>query len=234
VADIGYVTTSVAQRIERTISQARFLHWNAAIVGDPGVGKTRALAHCAATMPQTYLFTVSAITGKALSRIFRELCMVLGVHYGTITDIQRRMFEHDFSGHVLLIDEAQNLNPQAIRELLYLNDMAQLSLIFCGNKEVLKRVSTDSGAFAQISSRVAFRETVDCILDADADAIASAFDIDGDDAYALTRKIAEHYHARGIVNVLTRARGFANSKKIKAGHIQDSLALFPQYRMALR
>jgi DNA transposition AAA+ family ATPase len=236
VTDIEFVTTSVAARIGETISGARRLGWNAAIVGQPGVGKTRALEHFAATTPATYLFTVSAISGNAVVKLFRELCGVFKIHDGgtTISDIQHRLFNYDFTGHVLLIDEAQNLKLQAIRELLFLNDLANLSVIFCGNKEVLKRVSTDTGAFAQISSRIPFREDIDCILDADADAIANGFGLEGMDAYGLARKIAGKFHARGVVSVLTLAREFAGSKTLKAPDIRRAIELFPQYRAALR
>ena len=236
MADIEFVSTSIALRIAKTITEARRFGWNAAIVGNPGVGKTRALAHCATTMPETYLFTVSAVTGNSFVKLFRELCFALGIYDGgsNVGDIQRRLLKNDFSGHVLLIDEAQNLKLQAVRELLYLNDLAHLSVIFCGNKEVLKRVSTDTGAFAQISSRVPFRETVDCILDADADVITNTFGVEGMDAYGLTRKIGSQFHARGIVSVLTRARELAGGKTVKAAHIQAATEQFPQYRTALR
>lgn len=229
-----FVETSVVRDIFKTIDLARELQQNAAIVGVPGGGKTRALCAYRSQREDTYLMTTTAVTGNALRDLLRELAEVISIHVsGSIADMQRRMLNYDLSGRVLIIDEAQNLKLQAFRELLHLHDFAGLCLIFCGNEEVLKRANTNKGAFAQISRRVKLRAEINSILDDDADRIASAFGVEGMDAFKIVRTLGHAYHTDGIVSVLEIARRFAAGKTIKAMDIRRACEPFPQYRMAI-
>jgi DNA transposition AAA+ family ATPase len=137
------------------------------------------------------------------------------------------MMRYDLSGRVLIIDEAQNLKLQAFRELLHLHDFSSISLIFSGNDEVLKRVNTDKGVFAQINRRVPIRAEVNSILDEDTDRIANAFAVEGMDAYKMLRPIGRAYHTDGVVSILEIARRFAGEKAIKLDHIRRACEPFP-------
>lgn len=231
-----FVETSVSRDIFKTIDLARELNKNAAIVGRPGVGKTRALyAYAVKCQGSAYLMTSTAVTGNALRDLFRELADVLGIPTsGSIANMQRQMLQYDLSGRVLIIDEAQNLKLQAFRELLHLHDFTDLCLVFCGNDEVLKRVNTNKGAFAQISRRVPLRAEVNSILDEDADRLANAFGVEGMEAYKMMRAIGGAYHTDGIVSVLEIARRFAGTKTIKAEHIRHACEPLPHYGAAVR
>jgi DNA transposition AAA+ family ATPase len=149
--------------------------------------------------------------------------------------MQRQMLDYDLTGHVLIIDESQNLKLQAYRELLHLHDLAGLLLVFCGNEEVLKRVSTDKGAFAQISRRVPLRTDLNSILDDDCDRLGAALGAEGMDAFKMLRAIGRAYHTDGVVSVLRIARGFVDAgKSIKASDIRRACDVLPHYRRALR
>lgn len=240
-----FVETSVSRDIFKTIDLARELRKNAAIVGRPGVGKSRGLvayteAHnqiCRySNSPTTIMMTATAVTGNALRDLFRELSDVLGIYTsGSIANVQRQMLNYDFSDRVLIIDEAQNLKLQAFREILHLHDGTGLCLIFCGNEEVLKRVNTNKGAFAQISRRVPLRAEVNSILDEDTDRLANAFGVEGMDAHKMLRAIGHTYHTDGVVSVLEIASRFVGNKNtIKAEHIRRACEPFPQYRIVLK
>lgn len=230
-----FVETSVSRDIFKTIDLAREIGKNAAIVGRPGVGKTRAL-WAYAEQNDCYLMTATAVTGNALRDLLRELGERLLIHVsGSIADMQRQMFRYDFSGRVFVIDEAQNLKLQAYRELLHLHDFTGLCLVFCGNEEVLKRVNTDRGAFAQISRRVPLRTDINSILDEDCDRLGSALGVEGMDAFKMLRAIGRVYHTDGVVSVLEIARRFVNgSKTIEATAIRRACELLPHYRSALK
>lgn len=229
-----FIETTVSRDIFKTIDSARELKKNAAIVGRPGVGKTRAL-HAYIERQDAYLMTATAVTGNALRDLLRELSELLCIHTsGSIADVQRQMFRYDFNGRVLIIDEAQNLKLQAFRELLHLHDFTGLCLIFCGNEEVLKRVKTDKGAFAQISRRVPISAEINCILDEDTDLIASIFSVEDTDAFKMLRKIGNALHTDGVVSVLEIACRFTNGKAIKAADVRRACELLPRYRSALR
>jgi DNA transposition AAA+ family ATPase len=233
--DIPFIETTIARRVFGTIHMARSRDENAAIVGEPGVGKTRAINAYAESNAGTYLMTVNAVTGNALRDLLREVSALLGIHArGSIADIQRTMLQYDLSGRVLIIDEAQNLKLQALRELLNLHDDAGMTIIFCGNSDVLRRVNVDTGPFAQISDRIGLRERIDSIPGEDADAITNSFGVEGMDAYALARSIGTRFRARALVRVLNGAREQAGAKIIKADHIRSAVELYPQYRSALK
>jgi DNA transposition AAA+ family ATPase len=232
---IPFVETSVSRYVFQTIDTAREINKNGAIVGQPGVGKSRALHAYVQAHDGVYFMTVTAVTGNALRDLFRDLGELFGIYTsGSIANMQRQMFQYDFSGRVFIIDEAQNLKLQAFRELLHLHDFTGLCLIFCGNEEVLKRVKTDKGAFAQISRRVPIRAEINCILDEDADRIASTLGAEGMDAHKLLRAIGAVYHADGVVSVLEIARRLCSGKTIKATDIRRACDVLPHYRNALR
>lgn len=235
IDDIPFVETTIARRIFGIVELARTRGENAAIVGEPGVGKTRAINAYAAAHSETILMTVNAITGNALRDLLRELSELLGIFArGSIADIQRNMFQYDLSDRVLIIDEAQNLKLQALREILNLRDHAGMPIIFCGNRDVLRRVNVDTGPLAQISDRIGLREEIECIPSEDADAIANTFGVEGMDAYHLARAIGARFRARALVRVLREARQLAGEKAtIQHKHIESAIAVFPQYQSAL-
>lgn len=231
-----FCETTIAKSIRTTVNHVRQLGFNAVIIGPPGVGKTLSLKHYAAGFAGAYMFTASASIGKAARLIFRQLCDALRVgDGGGFADIQQRLFKYDLSGRAIIIDEAQNLNLQGIRELLYLSDLARMSVVFCGNEQVLKRATVNTGPFAQIGSRIPYRTELPSLQPEDADVIANSFGVEGVDAYALMRAVAEHHQARGVSCVLQAARVLVGSGKvIKAAHIREIFDRFPQYRPVQR
>ncbi len=234
--DIPFVETSIARRVFGIVDLARRRGENAAIVGEPGVGKTRAINAYAETHDGVVLMTVNAVTGNALRDLLRELSELLGIYArGSIADIQRQIFQYDLSPRVLIIDEAQNLKLQALRELLNLRDHAGMPIIFCGNRDVLRRVNVDTGPLAQISDRIGLREQIDCIPSEDVDAITNSFGVEGMDAYQLARAIGIRFRARALVRVLRESKHLATERStIKRRHIEQAIAIFPQYRTALK
>jgi DNA transposition AAA+ family ATPase len=233
--EIPFIETTIASRVFGIINLAKTRSENAAIIGEPGVGKTRAVNAYVQRHDGSYLMTVNAITGNALRDLLRELASLLGIHVsGSIANTLRQMLAYDFTGRVLIIDEAQNLKLQAIRELLNLHDHAGMSIVFCGNRDVLKRVNVEHGPLAQISDRVGLREQIECIPAEDADAITNSFGVEGMDAYALARAVGLRFKARALVRVLNAAREDAGKRTIKAANIRQAIALHPQYAGVLK
>ena len=234
--DIPFVETTISRRIFAIIDVARERGENAAIVGEPGVGKTRALNEYTKRYKGTYFVTADALSGNALRALLMNIFDLIGLHtYGnSITDIQLTLKRYDFSGLCLIIDEAQNLKLQALREILNINDHTGMSVVFCGNHDVLKRVNVETGPLAQISDRIGLREEIQCIPSEDADAITNTFGVEGLDAYQLARAVGLRYRARSLVRVLNSARSLAGEKSIKIGHIRQAIQLHPQYAGALK
>jgi DNA transposition AAA+ family ATPase len=233
--EIPFVETTVARRVFAIVGLARSRGENAAIVGEPGVGKTRALNEYAGRHGGVHMMTVDALTGNALRALLRDVFEQLGLYSrGGIADMQRTLRQYNFSDRVLIVDEAQNLKLQALRELLNLHDHAGMPVVFCGNHDVLKRVNVETGPLAQISDRIGLREQIDCIPSEDADAITNSFGVEGMDAYQLARAVGLRYRARSLVRVLNAARELAGTKIVKAAHIKQAIQLHPQYAGALK
>lgn len=229
--DIPFIETTIAKRVFGAIDYVRKLNENAVIVGEPGVGKTRALEAYHAAHEGVAMITLTSFNGSTPRRLMLELSDRLGIFGGgTVYDVHARLLQYNLQDHVLLLDEAQNLSPQSIREIQNL----QMSVIFCGNRDVLKSVSVQKGPLAQISDRVGLFEEIDCIPGEDADAIANSFGVEGMDAYQIARAIGTRFRARALVRVLNGAREQAGTKTIKADHIRRAIELYPQYRSALK
>lgn len=230
-----FVETEVSRLIFDVIDDARENRMCAAIVGNPGVGKTMALEEYGQRHRSAQLVTATAVISGSMLALFKHVSYAFGVYPEKgLYDLQQRLFGCDLSSCALLIDEAQNLPLKSLRELLYLWEKCGLPIVFCGNAEVLKRVNVDFGAFAQISRRVPRREQINGILDADADAITNTFGVEGLDCYAVMRKIGAKFHADGVVQVLTRARRIAAQRSaIRLPDIHDALELMPAFKAAL-
>lgn len=235
MANSRFVETEVSRLIFGVIEDARENSISAAIVGNPGVGKTMALEAYSQKHLAARLMTATAVISGSMLSLFKHVSYEFGIYPEKgLYDLQQKLFGCDLSRSILLIDEAQNLPHKAIRELLYLPEYTGLPIIFCGNHEVLKRVNVDFGAFAQISRRVPRREEINGILDADADAITNTFGVEGMDCYAIMRKIGARFHADGVVQLLSRARKIAApSNIIKLHDIYDALELMPAFKAAL-
>ncbi len=231
-----FCETSVAALTINTLEAIRTTRSNGTFIGPAGVGKTYAASHYVALNPDSaWMLTASAASGNAARHLFQRFCKLCKLSTsGSIADMQDRLFAYDFSGQVLIIDEAQNLNQQGIRELLYLNDHAYLSIVFCGNEEVIKRTHVDKGPLATIGSRIQYRTMLSLITPEDCDAIAMAFDVSDPAALTLLRGIGAQSQARGLTFVLEAARLLAGpGKQIERPHLRTIIDQFPQYRPAL-
>lgn len=234
---IGFVKTSVSERIHNIIDMAIRMNTNAAIIGSPGVGKTMALQSYKVEKWRVAYLTISPILSGSMTVLFRRIMDEIGFcsDKRSIYEIESSLLKWHFGEIVFIIDEAQNLPLKSLRQMLHVSteDGGTIKFVFCGNNEVLKHVNTDKGAFAQISRRVRFREIIESINDDDADALASAFGVEGMSAYRILRKIGEQFHADGIVHILKMARDMAGEGIINSSHIRAAIVGLPQYQSAL-
>ncbi|HEX4765393.1 MAG TPA: ATP-binding protein [Lichenihabitans sp.] len=235
--EMPFIETSVASIVLSTIYRCRRFGQNGLIIGAPGVGKTRALEKAIRNSedgegPPVALVTVTGVIGASTMALFDEVAPHLGVKPATsIAATQRRLMKHTHFTPVLLFDEAQHLTNKSVRELLFISEKARVQMVFCGNADVLKLVSSRQAAIAQVSRRIPIREQIDCIDDDDADKIANHFGVEGMDGYRLCRRLGNSFHADGIAKVLSTARDRLASgrKTIQSKDIREALALFPHF-----
>lgn len=233
-----FVMTSAAGVVFGAIERCmRFSH-NGLIIGAPGVGKTRALKEAVRrsdTMegPSVGLVTVSGVMGASTMAVFEEVAPHLGVRpaYSIAATLKRLCREACFAP-IMLFDEAQNLTLRSARELLTISEEAHIPMLFLGNDEVLKLVNSKQAAIQQIARRLPVREEIDCILDTDADLIASHYAVEGMDAFRLCRALARVRHADGLGKVLPVARTLAHEADratVQLEHLREALSTFPHF-----
>lgn len=224
--------TSIAIQIGGVIDTLRRHRFSGAILGPAGVGKTCVATAIASTTPLTHIITATDALGKKPNLLWQAISDALGVwSEDSAADTQLTLFHHNFSEHVLIIDEAQQLPPAQLREILSLWERCGLSVCFCGNMDVLHRAQSRQGGWEQIETRLAIVHRLEGFGDGDATALASAHGIEQPEALALLRAIGEQHYARGIVHVLEAAR-HAGGTTIDAAAIRKTLQLFPKYRAA--
>ncbi|MFL9828980.1 AAA family ATPase [Rhodoplanes sp. SY1] len=139
-----FCETSVTTTVFGMLDAARLKMKCGVLIGPSGVGKTFACTHYVAqNRGDAWILTATSASGNAAQNLFRKFCRLVSDDYdsefriaesGSIAEIQDRLRAYNFAGRLLVIDEAQNLSAQGIRELLTLNDSSDLSVIFCGNE----------------------------------------------------------------------------------------------------
>lgn len=133
----------------------------AVVVGDPGLGKTAALDQYAATHPNAWKATMSPSSASVHSMLLRVLRATGLVRDGGPNHILAQLLRDRVANRnaLLMIDEAQHLDPSALEELRHLHDETGCGLVLAGNREVLTRIEGESraAAFAQLYSRTSLR-----------------------------------------------------------------------------
>ncbi|MEH3147257.1 MAG: ATP-binding protein [Methylobacterium frigidaeris] len=236
--EMPFVHTSAAGVIFNAIDRCLRFGQNGLITGAPGVGKTRALQEAVRRSnttegPSVGLVTVNSVMGASTMALFEEVAPHLGVKpaYSISATLNRLCREACFAP-VMLFDEAQNLTLRSARELLNISEQARIQVLFIGNNEVLNPVNSKQAAIQQIARRLPVRDEIDCILDDDADLIASGFGVEGMDAFQLCRELARTRYADGLGKVLPVARYLAQEQgrsTVQISHLQQALVTFPHF-----
>ncbi|ECZ0079918.1 AAA family ATPase [Salmonella enterica subsp. enterica] len=212
-----YVETPTAAKITAALLYAQLTHTIALIYGNPGVGKTQALKQYAATGNNVWLLTASKSRSNELETLY-ELALAMGItdapyQRGALSRLLRRRLRD--TNALIIIDESDWLNYDAIEELRILQEDCGIGLAFAGNHRVYDRLTGGSRAveYARLFSRVAKKIVINGSLTADVDAYLDAWRVTGRDERALLHAIAKRPGAlRGLSHVLPLAAIYAQGK----------------------
>lgn len=144
---VKYVPTSISEMVFHTIRNCHVMGDCEIIVGDSGIGKTRAVNQYASMYPSdTIVVTASSGNGNALSML-NEIGAQLGIpEMRRIDKLEKAVISRLHDGMLIIIDEAQHLRFRAADELRQIADHftdndETVGVCFVGNPAFMKMFS---------------------------------------------------------------------------------------------
>lgn len=230
-----FVEIGSVKRIRDGITYAQKFGWPTRIVSDAGYGKTTVLYYLAQDLDGTYCNV--GFAHKKTPDMYRMILSALGCpsdkNYSRdlFNDLIWRLkpsewaLAHDQKPRKLLIvDEAQNLDPLALRDLLNIQETCNIALIISGNGSRISTTKVDRVAWEQIDSRVGMEISLPPLNRTDCNLIGSAYGLEGMDAYEAIANYGTRTTARLLTRLLDNARPLANAGgAIRLQHVRAVL-----------
>lgn len=201
--------TRTAEAFTGAFEQAQYAPDLVLIAGAAGVGKTSAAVAYRGRSPNVWLLTAEPCMGTP-RQVLVELADLVGVPEVPSTTRLSRALAHRVrgTGGLVIVDEAQHLQAQALDQLRTLHDLAQVGVALVGNEQVYARIEGGGrrAEFAQLFSRLGLRLRRAEPLRADVDALLDAWGVEGERERRLLRAIARKPGAlRGLTKTLRLA-----------------------------
>lgn len=140
-----------------------------AIVGEPGIGKSRAALHYVERHPGTAFMISLTVSTRGAKGFYEEILETLRLpSWGTLRMMERRLIAHlRGSGRLIIIDEAHHLNDLALGSVQAIHDRTGCGLVLIGNPTVLDHIygRTSRARFPQLASRIAMPHTLQEMLE---------------------------------------------------------------------
>jgi len=204
-SDVGFVQTETSAAIWQTLQYAHIAPDIAVVAAGAGVGKTSTAKRYAKDIPNAWLATMDPTT-RVVSTALGEIALALG-----LTERSPQGFARAIAGYVagksglLIIDEAQHLQPNALDALRSIHDRTGVGLVLLGNETVYTRLEGQGRAaeFAQLFSRVGMRMVQAKPRAGDATALLDAWAVTAEDCRDFLRRVAQKPGAlRGMVKTM--------------------------------
>lgn len=211
-----WVETPSARAVISALGFAQMASTISVIYGGAGVGKTEAVSQYRQQSPNVWVATATPAT-SAPGPILTRIAQVLGIRAtGAVHMIETNIIERlrDSRG-LLVIDEAQHLNPRALDQIRQIAEGAGIGLALVGNEIVYTQLTggNRSIGFAQLFSRVAKRVRLSRPKAGDIDALLDAWTISDAASRTLGHEIGKRPGAlRGLSQTLRLASLFASGK----------------------
>ena len=215
----SFVNTTVGSDIYNVLLFTQITSGFTAITLPSGSGKTFAASHFCSTRPHAWMATISPNT-KTVHGMLLELAAALDVqtnnparYVRAIGDKIKRMGD----GTVLIIDEAQNLVPDAINQIRHFVDIYKCGVTLLGNEDTAISFVKDKGSVAsraQVATRFDRRLKTTRDPMTDAEMLINAWRVENEDCVAFLQNIATK---PGALRNIDRTLKYAMMNALGAG-----------------
>ena len=159
-----YVPTSVSSDCYEVISICQSLGRCVRITGDAGIGKTKSAIKYAEDHPNTCIMITANPIFAGTKAIMNRLGKNLNVANKDLADLYDNITNRLHDGRIIIIDEAQCLNANAINTLRSIPDYFEskgetLGLVFMGNHSLKTKLELKNNdeIYEQVGSRSRFK-----------------------------------------------------------------------------
>lgn len=200
-SDPGYFETPTSLRLRALLVIAQSGRITLAATG-PGTGKTMTVEHYRNNVSNCWVATMKPTT-KTLTAMISEVMRAVGGHGkgGWMRQLSHQIQDMVAGRHgLIVIDEANNLELEAIEELRAWHDATGVGLCLLGNEELMMRIEGGPrrDAYARLNSRIAQRHIQTLPMPGDVDAFCDAWGITDASSRRMLGQIAMTPGAGGL------------------------------------
>ncbi len=208
-AAADWIETPTAVRIAAALAIAQTTADVAIVYGAAGVGKTCTARHYAGDVPDVWIATMTPATASVVPAL-EEVCAAVGIPASNGAAPLHRSIVKRLAGTdgLLIVDEAQHLQPAALDQLRSIHDAAGIGLALLGSRDVYARLvgGDQAAALDRLRSRVGRRLHLTATTPEDAAVLAGAWGIGSAEARKTLAEIgAKSGGLRAVAKVLRLA-----------------------------
>ncbi|WP_413207795.1 AAA family ATPase [Rhodospirillum sp. A1_3_36] len=197
----AFQMTPTAQKFLPLLTWAQVAPDFTAIVGSPGIGKTRTLEHYRDNNPHVFLVTAEEATAR-VNPMLQEICHVMGIEERSSTKLSRAIGARvKNAGALIIMDEAQKLTREALDQLRALHDKYKVGVAVCGNRAVLATIyGGGQEKNAQLFRRLGMKERAFQSEPGDLDVLIAAWGVTNPSEVAYLQSVAKKFGALGNID----------------------------------
>lgn len=224
----GYFETPTSREVLDVLLYAQAMPQMAVVTLASGLGKTTS-ARQFRNRPGVYLATMRPTT-SGTHRMLQEIAVALDVNERSANKLDRAIgqkLKRNGRQTLLIVDEAQNLNDEAVDQLRFFFDEYRCGIALLGNEAVFARFGrgdTREG-FGQIHRRIGFRLRRMTPLPADIEKTIEAWGVEDDEIRKLLRAIGRKPGTLGQISEtmkLARMLAAGEGAALEAKHVRDA------------
>jgi DNA transposition AAA+ family ATPase len=232
-----FVETGLAEQIMSALLWAKAQGEMVTVIGEPGLGKTRAIRQVQDAYPDVWVATMDP-AASALVPALQRVAEAVGIISATggasalARDVRGKV---DGRNGLLIIDEMQHLGLPALDQIRSIHDSTDLAIALVGNEYSYARMTAQAKAahYGQIRSRIGMHVALGRPGYDDVEALAARYGIkDEKTIKALTKAARHHGTLRNVSKALlqataghhraTSARVMAALTNLRLGSLTDN------------